>query len=155
MREENARLREENAQREAELERVSAELAVLRRLVFGRSWERARSDEGAGEDECVGGGQSRCIPRRVAVCRECSDWYVDGMKIAVSLPEEQVVAARRAVAAGRAPSVSAYVSDALARAERENSLAELLADLDRELGEPSTAARAWAEQELRRTGLIT
>ncbi|MGH3866366.1 MAG: hypothetical protein ACRDQ4_09580 [Pseudonocardiaceae bacterium] len=77
------------------------------------------------------------------------------MKIAVSLPDKQVAAARRAVAAGRAPSVSAYVADALARAERENSLAELLADLDRELGEPSAEARAWVDQELRRTGLIT
>ncbi|MGH3930509.1 MAG: hypothetical protein ACRDTF_11100 [Pseudonocardiaceae bacterium] len=76
------------------------------------------------------------------------------MKIAVSLPEEQVAAARRAVAAGRAPSVSAYVADALARAERENSLAELLAELDRELGEPGGEARAWADRELRRTGLI-
>lgn len=38
---------------------------------------------------------------------------------------------------------------------RENSLAELLADLDRELGEPSDAARAWADRELRRTGLLT
>jgi hypothetical protein len=47
------------------------------------------------------------------------------------------------------------VADALNRAGRENSLAELLADLDRELGEPSGAARAWADQELRRTGLIT
>lgn len=76
------------------------------------------------------------------------------MKIAVSLPEEQVAAARRAVAAGRAPSVSAYVADALARAERENSLAELLAELDRELGEPGGEAHAWADRELRRTGLI-
>lgn len=76
------------------------------------------------------------------------------MKIAVSLPEEQVAAARRAVAAGRVPSVSAYVADALARAERENSLAELLAELDRELGEPGDDARPWADRELRRTGLI-
>lgn len=77
------------------------------------------------------------------------------MKIAVSLPDEQVAAARRAVAAGRAPSVSAYVADALARAERENSLADLLAELDRELGEPSAEARTWADRELRRAGLIT
>ena len=89
------------------------------------------------------------------VCREYTVWYASSMKIAVSLPEEQVAAARRAVAAGRAPSVSAYVADALARAERENSLAELLADLDRELGEPSDEACAWADRELRRTGLIT
>lgn len=39
---ENARLREELASGDAELERVNAELAVLQRLVFGRSSERAR-----------------------------------------------------------------------------------------------------------------
>jgi hypothetical protein len=42
LREENARLRERDALREAELERLRAELAVLQRLVFGRSSERAR-----------------------------------------------------------------------------------------------------------------
>jgi hypothetical protein len=41
LREENARLRERDALREAELERLRAELAVLQRLVFGRSSERA------------------------------------------------------------------------------------------------------------------
>lgn len=76
------------------------------------------------------------------------------MKIGVSLPHEQVAAARRAVAEGRSPSVSAYIGAALARADREHSLAELLADLDRELGEPSEEARAWADAQLRRTGLI-
>lgn len=76
------------------------------------------------------------------------------MKIGVSLPDEQVAAARRAVAEGRSPSVSAYIGAALVRAERERSLAELLADLDRELGEPSEEARAWADAQLRRTGLI-
>ncbi|MGH3522811.1 MAG: hypothetical protein ACRDU4_08260 [Mycobacterium sp.] len=46
------------------------------------------------------------------------------------------------------------MADALSRAERENSLAELLAALDRELGEPSAEAQAWADRELRRTGLL-
>ncbi len=46
------------------------------------------------------------------------------------------------------------VADAVARAERENSLAELLAELDRELGGSSAEARAWADHELRRAGLI-
>ena len=40
--EENARLREENAEQAAELERLRADLAVLQRMVFGRSSERAR-----------------------------------------------------------------------------------------------------------------
>jgi cell shape-determining protein MreC len=50
LREENARLRERDVQREAELERVNAELAVLRRRPVvgagpagcGRGWRRGR-----------------------------------------------------------------------------------------------------------------
>ena len=38
----NERLREELARRDAEIERLSAELAVLQRMVSGRSSERAR-----------------------------------------------------------------------------------------------------------------
>jgi len=40
LREENARLREELARRDAQIEQMAAELAVLKRLVFGRSSER-------------------------------------------------------------------------------------------------------------------
>src|SRR5436853_131240 len=47
-------------------------------------------------------------------------------KIAVSLPDEQVAAARRAVAEGRAPSVSAYVASARpARLSRFLGLAQV------------------------------
>jgi Arc/MetJ-type ribon-helix-helix transcriptional regulator len=52
-------------------------------------------------------------------------------KIAVSLPDELVEAARAAVRDGRAPSVSAYVADAMADKARRTSLGELLDDLDR------------------------
>lgn len=69
-------------------------------------------------------------------------------KIAVSLPSEQVAAARRAVAEGRASSVSGYIADAIARREREDSLSQLLDDLDRELGHPSKEDFAWAEKAL-------
>jgi Arc/MetJ-type ribon-helix-helix transcriptional regulator len=69
-------------------------------------------------------------------------------KIAVSLPDEQVEAARAAVAEGRAPSVSAYVSDALARRSAEDELLQLL-DED-ETQEPATDEhRAWAGRALR------
>jgi len=69
-------------------------------------------------------------------------------KIAVSLPDEQVEAARAAVAEGRAPSVSAYVSEALARRSAEEELLELL-DEDEAAGEPVTDEhRAWARQAL-------
>jgi transposase len=47
LREENARLRAENAEQAAELERVRADLAVLQRMVFGRSSERARPEPSA------------------------------------------------------------------------------------------------------------
>ena len=61
------------------------------------------------------------------------DRYDPGMttKIAVSLPDELVDAARAAVREGRAPSVSAYVADAMADKARRTSLAELLDELDR------------------------
>ena len=59
--------------------------------------------------------------------------YDSGMttKIAVSLPDELVDAARAAVREGRAPSVSAYVADAMADKARRTSLGELLDELDR------------------------
>jgi antitoxin ParD1/3/4 len=75
-------------------------------------------------------------------------------KIAVSLPDEQVAAIKRAVASGRARTVSSFISEAVERAQKEDSLAAVLADLDRELGEPSEQAQAWAQAELRRIGLL-
>ncbi len=58
-REEDERLRERDAQREAELERLSAELAVLHRLVLGRSSERARPDAPGGGDMASGQDRDR------------------------------------------------------------------------------------------------
>ena len=77
-------------------------------------------------------------------------WYDSGMtqKIAVSLPDEQVVSIRRAVEQGRAPSVSGFISAAVARAQREDDLAQLLDDLDRELGPVDDADLAWADKAL-------
>ena len=48
LRAENERLRARDAQRDAELERVNAALAVLQRMLFGRSSERARPERRAG-----------------------------------------------------------------------------------------------------------
>ena len=60
--EENARLREELAGRDGELERVNAELAVLQRMLFGRSSERARPGTSGGDGEAqmrpAGGGKT-------------------------------------------------------------------------------------------------
>jgi len=52
LRAENDRLREELGRRDARIEEMAAELAVLQRLVFGRSSERARPDT-------PGGGRSQ------------------------------------------------------------------------------------------------
>jgi hypothetical protein len=48
LRTENARLREEAAHRDAELEQVKAALGVLQRMVFGRSSERSGQRPRAG-----------------------------------------------------------------------------------------------------------
>lgn len=69
-------------------------------------------------------------------------------KIAISLPDEQVAAARRAVAEGRAASVSAYIAQALSDRGQYAELSELLADMASEQGPPSEDDRAWARRAL-------
>jgi len=68
LRAENGRLREALAQRDAQVEQMAAEPTVLKRLVFGRSSERARpetsqdnggSGDGADGDHAGGGKSSR------------------------------------------------------------------------------------------------
>ena len=61
-------------------------------------------------------------------------------KIAVSLPAELVEHAKRAVAEGRAPSVSAYVAAALEEQAKLEDLAALLDEMLAETGGPLTAA---------------
>src|SRR5258708_37126099 len=70
VREETARLRAENAEQAAELERVRDDLAVLQRMVFGRSSERARpepsadgGDAGPGRDLRGGGAGGKTAVR--------------------------------------------------------------------------------------------
>jgi transposase len=50
LREEDSRLRAENAEQAAELEKLRADLAVLQRMLFGRSSERSRPGRAAGGD---------------------------------------------------------------------------------------------------------
>lgn len=69
-------------------------------------------------------------------------------KIAITLPEEQVAAARQAVADGRAASVSAYISQALARRSAEEEMAEAIAEIYAEAGQPTEEERAWARRVL-------
>jgi len=74
------------------------------------------------------------------------------VKIAISLPTEQVAAAQRAVSEGRASSVSAYVARALDRQADADSLGELIASMRAEDGPPSTDDYAWADALLGMAG---
>ena len=69
-------------------------------------------------------------------------------KIAITLPQEQVAEARRAVAEGRAASVSAYISQALGRRSAEEDMAEIIAEIYAKTGEPTEEERAWARRVL-------
>src|SRR6266545_4239434 len=71
-------------------------------------------------------------------------------KIAVTVPEEYVAEAERAVHEGRSRSVSAYVSEALAQRSGRESLDDILDDWDRELGPPGPEAEAWAKRAWQR-----
>ncbi len=70
------------------------------------------------------------------------------IKIAVSLPTEQVEAAERAVSEGRVASVSAYVARALEKQVRADTLGELIATMRAEDGPPSADDYAWADAAL-------
>ena len=72
-------------------------------------------------------------------------------KITVSLPQELVDAARRAVDADRAASVSAYVADAIREKASREDLRLMLDEMFDETGGPPTSEeRAWARRVLRR-----
>ena len=69
-------------------------------------------------------------------------------KIAVSVPEELVGEAEAAVEAGRASSVSAYVTQAMAEKAGRDRLVEVLDQMDRELGPPTRRDETWAHRVL-------
>lgn len=55
-------------------------------------------------------------------------------------------AVRRAVAEGRAPSVSGYIERALAAFETEQSFDEFLSEWRATVGAPTASERAWAAE---------
>jgi Arc/MetJ-type ribon-helix-helix transcriptional regulator len=86
-------------------------------------------------------------------CRGIMRSMMKGMtrvKIAVSLPEEEVEAAKRAVQEGRARSVSAYVADALHQHGRREGIRRYLDLLIEKYGPPTADDSAWAEGQLAR-----
>lgn len=74
-------------------------------------------------------------------------------RITVSLPDDLVVAANAAVAAGQAASVSAYVAMALREKTEKESAADVLAEWLAEAGPLSDEEHAWVEAALARAGL--
>ena len=69
-------------------------------------------------------------------------------KIAVSVPEELVAHIGGEVEAGRAASVSAYVSEALAAKVGNDELLAVLDEMDEKYGKPSKEAEEWANRVL-------
>jgi hypothetical protein len=87
------------------------------------------------------------------MCHGSDPWYDASMtaaKIAITLPQAQVTHIKRIVHAGRAESVSGYISRVLAEREREDSLEELVRDLIAQHGEPTRKETAWAKRVLSR-----
>ena len=62
LREQVARLLERDAERDAELEELRADLAVLQRMLFGRSSEKSRPEPPAGDGDGGGGGTGTAGP---------------------------------------------------------------------------------------------
>jgi len=71
-------------------------------------------------------------------------------KIAITIPEEQLAKVHRAIRAGRADSVSGYITRVLEEQHRHESLRELVRDLIAQHGEPTREEVLWAERALGR-----
>jgi Arc/MetJ-type ribon-helix-helix transcriptional regulator len=69
-------------------------------------------------------------------------------KIAISLPKDQLDRVHREVRAGRAESVSGYITRVLVEHEKRESLRVLLRDLIAQHGEPDKKDIKWAERAL-------
>lgn len=69
-------------------------------------------------------------------------------KIAISLPKEQLARVHREIRAGRADSVSGYITQVLAEREKRESLRVLLRDLIAQHGEPAAEDFRWAKRAL-------
>lgn len=70
------------------------------------------------------------------------------LKIAITLPRDQLARVHREIRAGRADSVSGYIARALAEQEERESLRVLLLDLIKQHGEPGAEETKWAKSAL-------
>jgi len=72
-------------------------------------------------------------------------------KVALTIPSEVLRLAQKEVRAGRAKSLSAFVSEAVDEKVRRDELSSILDAMDAELGKPNKAAMVWARRVLRRS----
>ena len=71
-------------------------------------------------------------------------------KIALSMPADVLRLAKKEVAAGRAKSLSSFVTEAVDEKLRRDELTAILDAMDAEHGAPNKAARVWAKRVLNR-----
>lgn len=71
-------------------------------------------------------------------------------KVALSISREVLAQARKQVKAGRAKSLSAFVTEAVDEKLRRFELQEILDSMDAQYGKPSQADTAWAKRVLAR-----
>jgi hypothetical protein len=72
-------------------------------------------------------------------------------KIALTIPADVLVLAKKEVKAGRAKSLSAFISEAVDEKVRRAELTSILDAMDEEYGPPNRVAQAWAKRVLRRS----
>jgi hypothetical protein len=76
---------------------------------------------------------------------------MNSAKVALSMPADVLRLAKREVAAGRAKSLSAFVSEAVDEKLCRDELSAILDAMDAEHGMPTKAATAWAKRVLKRS----
>lgn len=69
-------------------------------------------------------------------------------KVALTIPADVLAGAKKQVRAGRARSLSAFVSEAVGEKLRRDQLTAILDAMDAEHGRPNKAAGTWARRVL-------
>ena len=92
--------------------------------------------------------EAAATPHLIGPSHSRYDSSMTRSKIAISLPKDQLVRVHREVRAGRADSVSGYISRVLAEDEKRQSLRALLQDLIEQYGQPAAEDVKWAERAL-------
>ena len=139
--------------------KLGRSVAILRILTGGNSslWNLSAASRWPNASNVGRYLSPRLVPpgpdRVHLVVRQVEYWYDIGMtttKIAITLPEDQLARVHRAVRAGRADSVSGYITRVLIEQDRQETLRTLVQDLIAEYGEPTKQEAMWAKRVLAR-----